>query len=81
MAVLMGLLSVSFWRMKNWTRLFLLAVAWLSLVGSFQALVAAAGAGSLSGSALSLFRVGLCVAMIHYLMQPRIHALFRSLAG
>jgi hypothetical protein len=78
MAVLMGLLSVSFWRMKNWTRLVVLAIAWLSLVGSFQALVAAAGAGSLSGSALSLFRVGLCVTLIHYLMQPCIRALFRS---
>ncbi len=78
MAAVMGLLSLSFWRMKNWTRLFLLGVGWFSLVGTFQALIAAAGAGSLSGSALSLFRIGLCVALIQYLMQPRIRALFRS---
>lgn len=78
MTALMSVLSLSFWRMKNWTRLVMLGVGWLSLLGSFQQLVAAAGAGSLSGSALSLFRVGLCVALIRYLTEPRIRALFRS---
>lgn len=76
MAAAMGVMSWAFWRGRNWTRLLLLAITGLSLLGSLGALAAAARAGSLPGSALSLFRVGLCGLVGGYLMRPRIREFF-----
>lgn len=76
MAVAMWLLARSWWRLQNWTRLVMLGISVVSLVGSLAALAGAASAGSLSGSALSLSRIGLCWALLYYLLRPDIRACF-----
>lgn len=77
MAIFTTILAWGLWKLKNWTRIIVLALIALSIVGGAAGMIMGSGQATTAGQVAAGLRIALAILIFWYLSSATVRAAFR----